>query len=338
MDAGLHQSLSPPAMTTSSSFDPRHHASQSQSPPQYQQMDPVFPVSPEQTAAFYSQVETQLDMSPRAPAGGDDFENYSLHGSPTADLFPSPVCPDQSSPRSWVSPDHGRSHPWGATHDGVPVPLPRQSQQSYDTFPPRDGRSDYGRNRSTATSFPTPTPYAPEQSFGGSESGFQLGVAEEQFVMCPSHYPLEADGLSVASGISRPLSACSSTLANIKVERDRPSSTPLSEIDDELGGGSQYLELRSGHATGSHSPQSSGVNSPGSASGVAMTSANGKTEEPYAQLIYRAFLSAPRHAMTLQDLYQWFRDNTEKGKSDTKGWQNSIRHNLSMNKVRVSPG
>ncbi|CAM1504416.1 Fc.00g020070.m01.CDS01 [Cosmosporella sp. VM-42] len=56
-----------------------------------------------------------------------------------------------------------------------------------------------------------------------------------------------------------------------------------------------------------------------------------KGEEPYAQLIYQAFMSRPDHSLTLQEIYQWFRDNTDKTKSGTKGWQNSIRHNLSMN-------
>ncbi|KAG0652188.1 Forkhead box J3 [Hyphodiscus hymeniophilus] len=54
-------------------------------------------------------------------------------------------------------------------------------------------------------------------------------------------------------------------------------------------------------------------------------------EEPYAKLIYRALMSAPKHSMVLQEIYQWFRNNTAKGSSDTKGWMNSIRHNLSMN-------
>ncbi|KAI0881553.1 uncharacterized protein GGS22DRAFT_196471 [Annulohypoxylon maeteangense] len=69
-----------------------------------------------------------------------------------------------------------------------------------------------------------------------------------------------------------------------------------------------------------------------------------KVEEPYAQLIWRAFLSTPTHSMTLQQLYQWFRDNTEKGRNDNsdkgekeeaRGWMNSIRHNLSMNQAFV---
>ncbi|KAK1569846.1 fork head domain-containing protein [Colletotrichum navitas] len=56
-------------------------------------------------------------------------------------------------------------------------------------------------------------------------------------------------------------------------------------------------------------------------------------EEPYAKLIHRALLDAPRRSMTLQELYKWFQDNTDKThKQDGgTGWQNSIRHNLSMN-------
>jgi hypothetical protein len=58
-------------------------------------------------------------------------------------------------------------------------------------------------------------------------------------------------------------------------------------------------------------------------------------EEPYAKLIYRALMSRPNYTMVLQEIYQWFRDNTAKGSSDGKGWMNSIRHNLSMNAVCI---
>ncbi|KAJ4343936.1 hypothetical protein N0V95_006511 [Ascochyta clinopodiicola] len=55
-------------------------------------------------------------------------------------------------------------------------------------------------------------------------------------------------------------------------------------------------------------------------------------EQPYAQLIYRALHDAPDHTMVLRDIYDWFRTYTDKAaQSETKGWQNSIRHNLSMN-------
>ncbi|KAI1121290.1 hypothetical protein F5Y10DRAFT_288670 [Nemania abortiva] len=56
-----------------------------------------------------------------------------------------------------------------------------------------------------------------------------------------------------------------------------------------------------------------------------------KTSMPYAQLLQKAFLSAPENKMKLQQIYQWFRENTDKANSQSKGWQNSIRHNLSMN-------
>ncbi|KAG4430766.1 hypothetical protein IFR05_013751 [Cadophora sp. M221] len=53
--------------------------------------------------------------------------------------------------------------------------------------------------------------------------------------------------------------------------------------------------------------------------------------EPYAKLIYRALMGAPDRSMVLQEIYQWFREHTPKGNSHSKGWMNSIRHNLSMN-------
>jgi hypothetical protein len=57
-------------------------------------------------------------------------------------------------------------------------------------------------------------------------------------------------------------------------------------------------------------------------------------EMPYAQLIHKALLAAPNHTMVLRDIYEWFKLHTDKANgSDTKGWQNSIRHNLSMNGV-----
>lgn len=61
-------------------------------------------------------------------------------------------------------------------------------------------------------------------------------------------------------------------------------------------------------------------------------------DEPYAKLIYRALMSTPTHSMVLQQIYQWFRENTVKGSSDSKGWMNSIRHNLSMNAVSSLDG
>ena len=58
--------------------------------------------------------------------------------------------------------------------------------------------------------------------------------------------------------------------------------------------------------------------------------------EPYAKLIFLALRSAPGHKMALKDIYEWFERFTDKTQPGSKGWQNSIRHNLSMNIVSNS--
>jgi hypothetical protein len=59
-------------------------------------------------------------------------------------------------------------------------------------------------------------------------------------------------------------------------------------------------------------------------------------EQPYAQLIFHALKGAPNNTMILRDIYDWFKRNTDKASdNEKKGWQNSIRHNLSMNGVLI---
>lgn len=56
----------------------------------------------------------------------------------------------------------------------------------------------------------------------------------------------------------------------------------------------------------------------------------------YANLIYQALMEAPGHKMILRDIYAWIARNTDKAKDpSSKGWQNSVRHNLSMNGVYI---
>ena len=59
-------------------------------------------------------------------------------------------------------------------------------------------------------------------------------------------------------------------------------------------------------------------------------------EVPYAKLIERALLEAKGNRLVLKDIYKWIEENTDKADNpEFKGWQNSVRHNLSMNGVSV---
>ena len=60
-------------------------------------------------------------------------------------------------------------------------------------------------------------------------------------------------------------------------------------------------------------------------------------ESPYPKLIYRALMDAPGHQMVLKDIYKWIARNTDKARDPAfKGWQNNVRHTLSINGVLVA--
>lgn len=119
-----------------------------------------------------------------------------------------------------------------------------------------------------------------------------------------------------------------SQLEPVQPPPDSPPS-PLSEI-------SSY-----------HSPHSLAASSPAmtaqTADRFSPRSSTGDNKEersshpPYSVLIYQALKEAPGHKLQLQSIYSWFEANTDKGGDpNAKGWQNSIRHNLSMNAVTLT--
>ncbi|KAJ5694523.1 hypothetical protein N7536_004935 [Penicillium majusculum] len=104
-----------------------------------------------------------------------------------------------------------------------------------------------------------------------------------------------------------------------------------------------------------HSPHSLAASSPGmtaqTADRLSPRSSTGDNNQerhshpPYSVLIYQALKEAPGNKLQLQSIYSWFEANTDKGGDpNAKGWQNSIRHNLSMNagfeavKEEIGPG
>ena len=91
--------------------------------------------------------------------------------------------------------------------------------------------------------------------------------------------------------------------------------------------------------TSAESTASSGLTNKSSSSNS--SSPNGKDdsdgEHCYAVLLYNCLRQAPDHERSLKDIYNWMEANTSKARdSANKGWQNSVRHNLSMNAVSLS--
>ncbi|KAH6684181.1 hypothetical protein B0J14DRAFT_466208 [Halenospora varia] len=60
-----------------------------------------------------------------------------------------------------------------------------------------------------------------------------------------------------------------------------------------------------------------------------------KPSHSYAQLIGMSILRAPNRRLTLAQIYKWISDTYSFYSATDAGWQNSIRHNLSLNKAFV---
>ncbi|KAJ5287725.1 hypothetical protein N7478_003411 [Penicillium angulare] len=94
------------------------------------------------------------------------------------------------------------------------------------------------------------------------------------------------------------------------------------------------------HSPGAHCTPMSIMAADGSSPTTSLTESSEEdhpADPPYSQLIYQALSQSKDYSLHLQDIYAWFEKNTSKGKDQTqKGWQNSIRHNLSMNQGFVA--
>ncbi|KAF2755931.1 hypothetical protein EJ05DRAFT_82611 [Pseudovirgaria hyperparasitica] len=64
----------------------------------------------------------------------------------------------------------------------------------------------------------------------------------------------------------------------------------------------------------------------------AVSDPGGKPDYSYANLIGMSLLRAPGRRLTLSQIYKWISDNYSYYSPTDSGWQNSIRHNLSLNK------
>lgn len=263
---------------------------------------------PTHDANPYASIVSGLHYPPRShqqvwpspPPGPDDYDNYSYHSSPSSGSAqmscynPSPI-----SPRTWSSPDFPLSQPetLQSSHQSSFKNLRICTPTSNEGYPVRGPR--------------VLTPFGG----GGMSQGFESDLDGLPRNYSPATIPSSSAG--PLSCISSPQENLLGTPVRMKTEQELPTGEAENRASPEVKGETQELKGAVGNA---------------------------KAEEPYAKLLYRALMSAPGHAMTLQEIYQWFRENTDKdikkdrterrpGKN-AEGWQNSIRHNLSMNKVR----
>jgi len=253
------------------------------------------PKSSQQSFSFFP-----FDGLPR-PQLDHSYLNPPLTSSPipSAYDFVSQM-PTPPPPASWVP----QAHTSPAFED-------RNTSDYYNYSPaPGDHDQAYLESYSTPRTWP---PYAMGTTFD------------------PSDYLLNS---SRNSGHHSPsmgaLSQASNTFDNNQMARMSISSSPKVESSNLADSGSFNTSFKP-RATSSEGSETGARNS---REATIVDGEDHGAEEPYAKLIYRALMSVPGHSMVLQDIYKWFRENTTKGGDDTKGWMNSIRHNLSMNAVR----
>lgn len=282
-------------------------------PGSLEQQQQAFQLAGDVTHVHISQLQSQnrypspqqglatsmMESSPTQPSCDEEFANYALHGSPGAcGTLIQPGSNRTSSPRGLSSPEH-------LQHCVFEEPHPRQNiTLGYCTPVSDDGHfgGSFGMSRS----------HYQQSSVRFNNRNFEMADAHYAHYPVSSEYPTShLDALpNMAQDEQSPSDA------RLKLEEDLPVTAPPSDYGDEEPYRSSY-------------PQPSVL----IGTETAMSDGTAKQEEPYARLIHQAFMSNSRHAMTLQELYQWFRENTDKAKREGKGWQNSIRHNLSMNGV-----
>ncbi|TLD27374.1 hypothetical protein PspLS_05109 [Pyricularia sp. CBS 133598] len=147
----------------------------------------------------------------------------------------------------------------------------------------------------------------------------------------PPHPPPQIQHTTLQSFLQRPNQSLETLMSNFPtLPSNRFPTSPSSNHGDPGAARDVYNGQQ-----GQHSSQAAqlGGNNEEEDSQDEEPAVNGdeeeQSEQPYAKLLWRAFMSSPERTMTLQDVYRWFMANTDKVQS--KGWQNSIRHNLSMN-------
>ncbi|KAH0562225.1 hypothetical protein GP486_003081 [Trichoglossum hirsutum] len=290
--------------------------------------------SPTQLPVSNDQPRMSISSIVNPPSGtviGSEFDSASGFGQPSAQvieqasIWPSytGLCDYYSNPNYQTSQEF-LSTPCGATMD-YSFQDRITNSPSYDySFPvdynieamslacPRSYQTEFGMA-------PVETMVPPTEAY--PPSSYLMDPRKHQPYMAISPRPIESGGLLVEQDQEMPnriqigygtedsLNSCASPTSSSRLGN--------SEIHMSPGGGKD---------------RASEEGDPPSTIGDDADGGEDEGNQPYAQLIYRALMSTPDHKMVLNEIYDWFRNTFEKfNKAKGKGWQNSIRHNLSMN-------
>lgn len=152
--------------------------------------------------------------------------------------------------------------------------------------------------------------------------------------------------------LQKMLSDCLKKYKDIMKSRKLTSSSSVSSFTNGIGGAGQY-QYNSGHSHSNsnsllksfqifdqaqlgHSPSSATASSLQSNLDQDLSKEEAKDIKPpysYATMITQAILSNSNGVMSLSEIYTWIADHYAYYKYLKTGWQNSIRHNLSLNKA-----